>query len=105
MFVPGKLFQPSRMFAGKAGALPSEAPFKCKHWTRLEKLAEDKHSSLLQKSTNYGRNKFYSTGLRRERTKSTIHDRLVLKGTFYLNEVVQFLSHNFVFFVTYEWVQ
>jgi hypothetical protein len=33
-----------------------------KHWTRLEKLARDKHSSLLRKSVNYGRNKFYSTG-------------------------------------------
>jgi hypothetical protein len=26
MFVPGKPFQPSLMFAGKAGAYPSEAP-------------------------------------------------------------------------------
>jgi hypothetical protein len=25
----------------------------------LERLAKDKHSSLLQKSVNYGRNKFY----------------------------------------------
>jgi hypothetical protein len=28
----------------------------------LEKLARDKHSILLQKFVNYGRNKFYSTG-------------------------------------------
>ncbi len=35
-----------------------------KHWTRLEKLARDKHSSLLRKYLNYGRNKFYSTGPR-----------------------------------------
>jgi hypothetical protein len=27
VFVPGKPFQPSLMFAGKAGAYPSEAPF------------------------------------------------------------------------------
>ena len=27
MFVPGKPFQPSLMFAGKAGAYPIEAPF------------------------------------------------------------------------------
>jgi hypothetical protein len=33
-----------------------------KHWTRLEKLARDKHSGLFRKSVNYGRNKFYSTG-------------------------------------------
>ncbi len=49
-----------------AGAYPSEAPFRCstlgqapglthKHQTRLERLAKDKHSSLLRKSVNYGR--------------------------------------------------
>ncbi len=64
--VPGKLFQPSLMFAGKAGAYTSEVPFRCstlgwapgfthKHQTRLERLAKDKHSSLLRKSVNYGR--------------------------------------------------
>ncbi len=73
MFVPGKPFQPSLVFAGKNGAYPSEAPFSCstlgytpdlthKHLTRLERLASDKHSSLLQKSVNYGCNKFYDTG-------------------------------------------
>ncbi len=29
VFVPGKTFQPSLMFTGKAGAYPSEAPFRC----------------------------------------------------------------------------
>jgi len=29
VFVPGKPFQPSLMFAGKAGAYPSEASFRC----------------------------------------------------------------------------
>ena len=29
MFVPGKPFQPSLIFAGKAGAYPSEAPCRC----------------------------------------------------------------------------
>jgi hypothetical protein len=29
LFVPGKPFQPSLMFAGKAGAYPNEAPFRC----------------------------------------------------------------------------
>ncbi len=38
MFVLGKLLQPSLMFA------------------------RDKHSSLLKKSVNYSRNKFYDTG-------------------------------------------
>jgi len=32
------------------------------HYTRLENLARDKHSSLLRISVNYGCNKFYSTG-------------------------------------------
>ncbi len=61
------------MFAGKAGAYPSEAPFRCstlgqvpgltrKHQTRLERLARDKHSSLIRKSVNYGCKKFYGTG-------------------------------------------
>ncbi len=30
--------------------------------TILGRLARDKHSSLLRKSVNYGRNKFYITG-------------------------------------------
>ncbi len=29
MFVHGKLFKPSLMFAGKAGAYPIEEPFRC----------------------------------------------------------------------------
>jgi hypothetical protein len=44
---PGRPFQLSLMFVGKAGAYPSEAPFWCstlrhspgitlKHWTRLD---------------------------------------------------------------------
>jgi hypothetical protein len=32
MFVPGKTFQPSLMFAGKAGAYQSEAPFTAIHF-------------------------------------------------------------------------
>jgi hypothetical protein len=35
-----------------------------KHYTLLERLARDKHSSLLRKSVNYGRKKDYSTGPR-----------------------------------------
>ncbi len=75
MFVPGKLFQPNLMFVGKARGLPkSGSPQRCfnlvgpglasKHWTRLERLAKDKHSSVLRRSVNYGHNKFYSTGPR-----------------------------------------
>ena len=36
----------------------------CKHYTRLERLARDKHSSLLRKSVNYGHKKFYNTSPR-----------------------------------------
>jgi hypothetical protein len=48
------------MFAGKAGAYPSEAApgLALKDYTRLERLAKDKRSSLLQKSVNYGRKSF-----------------------------------------------
>jgi hypothetical protein len=35
-----------------------------KHWTRLEKLARDKHSIILRKSINYGQKKFYNIGPR-----------------------------------------
>jgi hypothetical protein len=59
------------IIGSKARAYPSEAPFRCstlgyapglthKHKTRLGRLARDKHSSLLRKSVNYGRKKFYS---------------------------------------------
>ncbi len=74
MFAPGKSFQPCLIFGSKARAYPSEAPFRCstlgyapglthKHKTRLGRLARDKHSSLLRKSVNYGRKKFYSVCL------------------------------------------
>ncbi len=66
--VSGKPFQLSLMFVGKAGEYPSEAPFyrkgsglTRKHQTWLERLARDKHSSLLRKSVNYDRKWFYST--------------------------------------------
>ncbi len=32
------------------------------HWTRLERLAKNKHSNLLQKYVNYVCKKVYSTG-------------------------------------------
>jgi hypothetical protein len=35
VFVPGKPFQPSLMFAGKAGGYPSEALFRCSAIGRL----------------------------------------------------------------------
>ncbi len=75
MFVPGKLFQLSVMIVGKAGAYLAEALFRCstlgyapglthKHYTRLERLNRNKHSSLLRTFVNYGRKKFYNIGCR-----------------------------------------
>jgi hypothetical protein len=63
-------FYLSLMFAGKAAAHMSEAPFgyptlglapglTLKHYTRLERLAREQHYRLLQKLLNYGHKKFY----------------------------------------------
>jgi hypothetical protein len=60
-FVPGKRFLPSLMFVGEAWNLPySGVPescftqvgsgLTCNHKTRQERLARDKHSSLLKSS-------------------------------------------------------
>ncbi len=73
MFVTGKLFQPSLMFAGKAEAYLSEVTLRCstlgetpgfthKHQTRLEKLARDKYTTLLQTFINYGQKSFITFG-------------------------------------------
>jgi hypothetical protein len=75
VFVPGKFFQPSLMFVGKPGAYPIEEPFRCctlgkapslahKQQTWLERIARDKHSSLLQKFVTYGRKEFYNISSR-----------------------------------------
>jgi hypothetical protein len=59
------------MFAGEARDYTNKAPFRLstlgqasglthKHYTRLEKLARDKNSSLFQKSVNYSYKKFCS---------------------------------------------
>ncbi len=69
MSVSGKPFQPSLMFVSRATTYLSEAPFRCsnigqtpdlihKHWTIPEKLARDKHASLLLKFVNYVPKKF-----------------------------------------------
>jgi hypothetical protein len=62
------------MFVRKIKAYPkvkhlSDAPllgrlqaFPHKQQARLESLARDKHDSLLRKSVNYGRKKFYNFG-------------------------------------------
>jgi len=73
VFVPGKPFQTSLTFESKAAAYPSEAPIMCstlryapghtsKRTTKLERIATDKHSSLLKTFINYGREKVYKIG-------------------------------------------
>ncbi len=75
MFVHGKLFQLSIIFASKARAYLSGVSFRhstlgwapgffCKHLTRPERPERDKHSSLLQTFVNDGRKKFYKIGPR-----------------------------------------
>jgi hypothetical protein len=59
------------MFVGEAGAYLIDEPFKCatleqapglahKQLTRLERLAKDEHSSLLQNFVTYSHKKFYN---------------------------------------------
>jgi hypothetical protein len=96
------------MFADKASAYLSEAPFRCstlgyapglshKHQTRLERLVREKQSSLLQKSLKYSRKKFYATGPRNpqsgvlyetrvEVTNSEKHFSLLRYGMDYCNK-------------------
>ncbi len=71
--VHGKPFQSCLLFAGKPRSLPYSnaiqrffnrvsSCFTNRHQTWLERLALDKHSSLLRKFVNYGRKKFYNIG-------------------------------------------
>ncbi len=68
-----KLFQPSVILASKAIAFLNGAPEKCstlgqapdltyKYYTRLERPAKDKHSSLLRLFLNYGYRNVCSMG-------------------------------------------
>ncbi len=61
VFVLGKAFQSSLMFAGKTRAYPRVEYLKGSSLGRLERLSKDKHSNLLQKSINYSCKKFYVT--------------------------------------------
>ncbi len=66
--MPGNTFQCS-LFASKAEAYLSEAPFMCstrvgsgltcKHYARLERLARDKNSSLFRSFVKYDCKKLY----------------------------------------------
>ncbi len=85
----GNPFQPSLMFACKAEAYPSEALFRCstlgqapgltrKHQTRLQKLARDKHSNLLQKSVNYRQKSFITLAPGGQNGKGWVEQEFVL---------------------------
>ncbi len=67
----GRLFQPSLMFASKAGAYTSKTPFRYttlgwgpglinKRRIRLERPARDKYSNLLRTIINYDCKRFYN---------------------------------------------
>jgi hypothetical protein len=58
VFVTGKSFQPSESWLTPLG-------FGLKYidYTRLERLARDKHSSLIQKSVNYYRKNLITLGV------------------------------------------
>ncbi len=71
VFVPGKPFQPSLTFVGKARSLTQSGTTErrftgvcsgltCKHKTRLQRLARDKHSSLSQTFINNICKKLYN---------------------------------------------
>jgi hypothetical protein len=68
------------MLAGKAGANLSEATFMCytlgqtpghthKYYTRLDRLARNKHSILLRTFVNYDRKKFITLGPERNQVE------------------------------------
>jgi hypothetical protein len=93
MLVSGKPFQLSLMFLGEARSLPKgAAPERCfirvscgltrtaNNKIRLERLAMDKHSSLLQKSVNYGRNSSTGPKIVNDASRSVIdHSRVTLQ--------------------------
>ncbi len=76
MFVIEKPFLPSLLFVDKVITYLIEEPLRCsslekapglahKHQTKLERLAKNKHSSLLRKFVNYEEKKFYNIGPRK----------------------------------------
>ncbi len=60
VFGPDRPLQPSLIFAGKARCPSTQVGSICKHYTRLESLARDKHSSLLGAFLNYGCKEYYN---------------------------------------------
>ncbi len=72
MFVPGKPFQSSQLFVGKARSLTrgeserffnrAGSCFTNKHYTKLERLARDKRSSFVRTFIYYNQKKFNNIG-------------------------------------------
>ncbi len=68
MFAPGKLYQPGLVYCLCASRAHERLfsrigfYFTNKHWTKLERLARDEHSSLLQTFLNYARKSFLTLG-------------------------------------------
>ncbi len=78
---PWQILQPTLMLVGKSKTFPSQEPFTCsalgqapglahKQQTRLDRLARDKVSSLLQKLVNYDRKKLNNIVNRGQRYKT-----------------------------------
>jgi hypothetical protein len=77
MFIPGKPFQSSLMFVGKAGAYP-----RVKHQLALHAYIRlgCKGSSLLLKFVNYGRKFFYRIGLLSQKVLKNILRSFLSQG-------------------------
>ncbi len=104
MFVSGKHCQPILMFLGKARSLPYSGVFErgficlgsnliSSHYSRLERLARDKHSSLLRKSLNYGQKKVYNIGPRLER-----HAKDKCSGLVTVIDAIPFLARSGLYY-------
>jgi hypothetical protein len=87
---PAKPFWPSVILAGKARIQPKMgAPERCftwvgsglthRHYTRLERVVREKHTSLLRKIVTIGRKKFYNTDPWGQYYK-TLFRRILRKG-------------------------
>ncbi len=91
MFVPGKPFQPSVMFACKVRAYPSEAPFRLAlslaHKFVTDK--KDKQTKLLQQCIiNYSVRKILSVGPRKSQTvESLLINKVILSKVGHLAHV------------------
>jgi hypothetical protein len=98
-FVPGYFFHASLIFASKAGAYPSGAPFRCsrptfQHYTRLWKLARDKHSSLFCRCVSDEEKKgFYDIDTRLYWWRGEDSETPIKRKKFYILILVSYYNH------------